>query len=462
MPLGLNLGNLLGSITGAVDDLLGGGVGNIVDGLAPGDLIDDLGGTLNDLLGGGAPTGLLQDLLDNNLLDLSMLQEVLGSTTGGALDLGTLDDLLGSANIGDLGRTLNDVFDSPLLGILGTVVNSNEVRDLTAGQLDQTVRYVTSLVGTILATTGDPLEVDKTLDSLLLGDNDLSGDDKDNVIDGREGNDTIAGLGGNDNLSGGTGDDSLNGGGGNDTINGGDDNDKLLGSDGNDRLYGDAGVDTLNGGEGNDRLDGGLGADVMIGGIGNDLFVVNNKGDVVMEDAGGGVDLVRTSRDYTLSANVENMQLLGDANLKGTGNVLANRIDGNGGDNVIDGAGGNDVLFGGKGVDVLTGGSGNDIFRWTSADESGMNAGQRDIVTDFGSGDRISVLAFDGNLARDGNQGFRFVGDGNFNGKGFGEVGYTISGGNTLVNVDTDGDGTANFRIELTGVHNLTASDFIL
>lgn len=462
MPLGLNLGNLLGSVTGAVDDLLGDGLGDLVGDLAPGDLLDDLGGTLNDLLGGGSPTGLLEDLLDNGLVDLAMLQEVLGSATGGDLDLSVLDELLGSTDSGDLGDVLDNVFDTPLLGILGTVVNADEVEALTGAELDQTVRYVTSLLGTILSTTGDPVEVEATLNALLVGDNSLEGDATANVIEGREGNDTIAGYDGHDYLTGGVGFDQLNGGAGNDTLSGGDDDDRLLGGDDNDRLLGDAGADTLNGGAGNDRLDGGLDADVMIGGDGNDTFVVNNKADVVTEGADGGTDLIRTSRDYTLSANVENMQLVGEADLKGTGNGLANRIDGNDGDNVISGLGGNDTLFGGGGVDTLTGGNGNDVFRYTAAAESGLGAGQRDIVSDFGAGDKISVLALDGNLARDGNQGFRFVGEGSFHGAGIGEVGYSFSGANTLVNVDTDGDGVVNFRIELTGHHDLTAADFIL
>jgi len=228
-------------------------------------------------------------------------------------------------------------------------------------------------------------------------------------------------------------------------------------------LLGGDGADSLNGGDGNDRLEGGRGNDRMEGGDGNDVYVVNNRGDVVVEFSGGGEDLVRTARDYTLTANVERLSLVGHEDIDGTGNNTANRIDGNDGDNAIDGAGGADMLYGGAGVDELTGGAGADIFRFTSETDSGLGLGQRDVITDFGTGaDKISLVAFDGNASINGNQGFKFVGEGDFLDNGKGQVGFQIGSGMTLVNVDTDGDGAVDFRIELDGVHNLTANDFVL
>ena len=75
-------------------------------------------------------------------------------------------------------------------------------------------------------------------------------------------------------------------------------------------------------------LDGGGGADTMAGGLGADTYLVDNIGDVVNE-TGAGIDLVKSSVSYTLSANVEKLLLTGSADIDGTGNDLANTLTGN-------------------------------------------------------------------------------------------------------------------------------------
>ncbi|MCL9801696.1 hypothetical protein, partial [Pseudomonas sp. AKS31] len=77
-------------------------------------------------------------------------------------------------------------------------------------------------------------------------------------------------------------------------------------------------------------LDGGLGADTMIGGGGFDSYYVDNVGDVVIETDASltAIDRVFSTIDYTLVQNVENLILLGSANLNGTGNSVNNRITG--------------------------------------------------------------------------------------------------------------------------------------
>ena len=65
------------------------------------------------------------------------------------------------------------------------------------------------------------------------------------------------------------------------------------GGDGNDTITGNSAANQLSGGRGADVLDGGAGADTMIGGIGNDTYVVDNAGDVVIENASEGTDTVR-------------------------------------------------------------------------------------------------------------------------------------------------------------------------
>lgn len=83
----------------------------------------------------------------------------------------------------------------------------------------------------------------------------------------------------------------------------------------------------LTGNSGNNVLDGGAGADTLIGGTGNDTYYVDS-GDVIAEAAGGGVDAVFASENYTLGTNIENLTLIGTAT-NGFGNVLNNTLTGN-------------------------------------------------------------------------------------------------------------------------------------
>src|SRR5207237_85046 len=84
----------------------------------------------------------------------------------------------------------------------------------------------------------------------------------------------------------------------------------------------------ITGNSGNNILDGGTGADTLIGGAGNDTYIVDNSCDVVIEQAGQGIDTVLSSVGYMLSANVENLTLTGSSAINGTGNDLNNTITG--------------------------------------------------------------------------------------------------------------------------------------
>ena len=150
-----------------------------------------------------------------------------------------------------------------------------------------------------------------------------------------------------------------------------------------DSLTGTSGADALYGFGGNDKLDGKGGADVLTGGAGNDIFFVDNVGDMVVEEAGGGTDRVESYKTFTLSAQVENLLLRGGDPVNGTGNTLANALTGNIAANVLAGLDGQDTLAGAGGNDVLSGGSGNDAFVFNTALNGTTNVDQ---ITDFTAG----------------------------------------------------------------------------
>ncbi|MGY1893589.1 calcium-binding protein, partial [Pseudomonas sp. SDT291_1_S447] len=119
----------------------------------------------------------------------------------------------------------------------------------------------------------------------------------------------------------------------------------IQGNDLNNILIGNSDANTLNGG---------LGADTMNGGAGNDTYYIDNIGDVIVETnaALNEVDSVLSTLSYTLGANLENLSLLGNANINATGNERNNSLNGNAGNNILDGGAGADTLIGGTGNDT--------------------------------------------------------------------------------------------------------------
>lgn len=109
--------------------------------------------------------------------------------------------------------------------------------------------------------------------------------------------------------------------------------------------------DILKGNAVSNYFDGKLGTDIMEGFGGDDTYVVDNVEDKVIEANESGYDLVKSYISYRLSDHVEELQLLGTANINGTGNRANNRILGNAGNNHLNGGAGDDILIGGKGDD---------------------------------------------------------------------------------------------------------------
>lgn len=438
--------------------------------------------------------------------------------------LGTVIGVLSGSDDDDdaLSYTLDD--DAGGLFALRTVAGVTQL--IVNGTLD----YESQVSHQVTVTVSDGRGGTYTEDFLIAVE-DVDG----RLITGTAGNDLLIGTPENDTLNGGLGADTMRGGLGNDLYivdnagdrvvefaNGGVDtvrstvshsltanvenlslmgaaaingtgnalDNVIIGNAGANALSGGAGNDTLNGGAGNDTLNGGTGADRMAGGAGDDLYVVDNAGDVVIEFADGGIDTVRSTVTHRLTANVENLNLVGDAAINGVGNAGANRITGNSAANMLNGGAGNDTLSGGAGNDTLFGGAGNDrilggdgddrivgglgadqlyggagrdVFVFGDIADSRVAAGGRDTIFDFSiaQGDRIDLRGIDANTGLAGDQAFAFVGTTAFSGTA-GELRYQITAGDTFVYGDVNGDGRADFAIMLDDALALTRAQFLL
>ena len=146
----------------------------------------------------------------------------------------------------------------------------------------------------------------------------------------------------------------------------------LTGNSGNNALNGAWGNDMIYGMAGDDTLQDTKGVDTLVGGSGDDVYFVDDAGDVVIEMAGEGHDLINSSVSFRLWADapdVEDLVLTGSNAIDGIGNAHDNHIIGNGAANNLDGARGRDLLEGGGGADTLLGQSGADTLLGQAGDD---------------------------------------------------------------------------------------------
>ena len=219
--------------------------------------------------------------------------------------------------------------------------------------------------------------------------------------------------------------------------------DTLRGTDGDNVVLGGAGDDTLAGRGGFDHLDGGEGSDTA---------------SFADATTGVSIDLERNLSSMDRLFNIESL----------VGSAFADTLIGNAEANALSGGAGSDHIAGGLGRDTLAGGSGRDIFVLNALGDTLVGPAGRDRIVDFQSGlDDIDLSSVDANVGRSGNQDFRFMGTRDFSGRA-GELRYQLvdqagtASDITVVSGDVDGDGTADFEIEIAGLLQLTQQDFLL
>ena len=282
------------------------------------------------------------------------------------------------------------------------------------------------------------------------GDDRIGGQDGDDFIDGGQGRDTLFGDAGRDHMVGGSEEDRLHGQDGDDLIGGQDGDDFIDGGAGRDTLFGDAGADHMIGGGDGDALIGQDGDD-LIGGQDGDDFI----------DGGAGRD--------TLYGDAGNDHMVGGAETDALrGQDGDDLIGGEDGDDLIEGGAGRDMLYGDAGDDVIVGGAGSDqlfgqagadrfVFAALSDSEASSGTGDAqalnaDFVRDFNAaeGDRIDLSGIDANAGLAGDQAFLLVSA--FTGQSGQAVLRQLFPGETLLQLDVNGDGVSDFDLRVSGV----------
>ncbi|MGV8989634.1 MAG: calcium-binding protein [Cypionkella sp.] len=315
-----------------------------------------------------------------------------------------------------------------------------------------------------------------------------------NIILGGANADTITALDGGNSVYAGGGTNTVTTGGGRDNIFTGTGSDTIVSGGGTDHIHLSGGADSVDAGSGDDRLiinysamtsnvsggiTGGNGVSGYVGhiadllgssvdfqrsesftittGRGNDRIATGNGADVLHGNGGDDVFFGGGGRDQ-LFGGAGRDQLNGGAGqdliFAGFGNDL---LRGGDGDDLMFGGGGNDLLRGGLGNDATSGGAGADVFIFFSVREASNSHGH-DVIRDFEVGtDHINLASIDANWNLAGDQAFHFIGSAQFSSVA-GELRY----GEGMITGDNNGDGQADFTIEVGVGLALTHYDFVL
>ncbi|WP_457421253.1 beta strand repeat-containing protein [Roseateles sp. P5_E7] len=364
-------GNISGTGNAGSNQITGNAAANVIDGGAGADTMAGGGGD-DTFYVDNSGDAVVEDFAAGTDTEISSVSRVLAANVENLI-------LTGSANLSGTGNELAN----QITGNSGNnSIDGGAGADLMAGGAGDDTYVVDDSGDQVVENPGEGTDTVRAAASFVLGANienliltgtasvDGTGNELDNTITGNSGANVLDGGAGADRLVGGVGNDTYvvddagdliteNVGEGTDTVRSAItytlganlENLVLTGTDAINAT-GNTANNQITGNGGSNLIDGGLGADTMTGGAGNDTFLVDNAGDVVIEGAGEGVDLVRSSVSFTLGANVENLILTGSNDLNGSGNTLANQITGNSGVNVLDGGAGADQMAGGVGDDI--------------------------------------------------------------------------------------------------------------
>ncbi|WP_425054003.1 M10 family metallopeptidase C-terminal domain-containing protein [Psychromarinibacter sp. S121] len=337
------------------------------------------------------------------------------------------------------------VNDDPVLCIWDG--GGTDTLDLSGFSMDQAVSLVAGVFSDVGGLVGNlSIAFGALIENAVggTGSDAIGGNDAANEILGKFGEDTIDGGAGDDRIYGQRGHDTIDGGHGNDGLYGGYGDDTLLGGDGKDVLYGGIGDDLMQGDQGTDHIVGDVGDDTATGGGGADT-IYGNAG---KDDLSGG-----TGGDW-IHGGAGTDVIAGDAgNDTLTGGSGADAVTGGDGYDLIAGGSGGDTLTGGAQADTLTGGSGADVFVFETVSDSAIGAGE-DLITDFETGlDHVDLSALAAGLTLSIGGGLTGTGP---------SARTAEAGGDTMVFVDADGDGSSDLRVTLQDATGVTAGDFIL
>ncbi|WP_154664785.1 Ig-like domain-containing protein [Allorhizobium undicola] len=446
-------------------DTIYGEAGNdTISGAAGTDTIS--GGDGNDTLNGGDSSDTITGDAGNDTIAGDAGNDILKGGAGNDVVHGNADDdkVYGEAGddklYGDAGADTiygGDGVDTISGGDGNDTLYGDAGNDTVTGDAGNDTVYGGAGIDTLYGGAGD----DKIYGE--AGDDKLYGDAGADTIYGGDGVDTISGGDGNDTLNGDAGNDTITGDAGNDTLHGNAGDDKLYGSAGDDKLYGEAGADTLSGDAGADTLSGGDGNDTLNGGDGNDT-VSGDAGDDAVNGNAGDDTLNGGAGADTLRGGAGADKLYGDAgDDKLYGDAGNDTLTGGDGADTLYGGDGNDKLIGGAGRDTMQGGAGADEFVFTKLSDLTTTKTTTDVITDFShsQGDHINLSAIDANTSSSGDQAFSFIGSAAFT-KVAGQLRYEVSDSKYYVYGDVNGDGKADFVLEVASTTKLVASDFIL
>jgi len=242
--------------------------------------------------------------------------------------------------------------------------------------------------------------------------------------------------------------------------------DVISGSQIGETIRGDAGADTVNGNGGNDifLVSGALAeSDAMNGGAGTDTLEVEGGGALTLNGFSAATQEIEVwlGNGQGLFGNAGNnsFDLSGLAAISG----LA-FIDAGAGDDTITGSAIADLIRGGAGKDAMAGGGAGDVFDFDAVADIGKKKGQLDLISDFAKGlDRIDLSTIDANGSKKGDKAFKLLKKegAKFTDKA-GQLAFDQKKGNTFVQGDTNGDGKADFKLQLAGEIDLAKGDFVL